>query len=125
MRRTAHLRPPRLGLPTDRLATGRRSPSSDSDRATSLYTSEAVGAPEPVTSAVPTPYPSTGATARPAMANSSRSPVTTMRVCSAPRESSSSRTSAATVARSPLSMRTAPSFGPASSTAVRTARGTS
>ena len=40
----------------------------------------AVGAPEPVTSEVPTPYRSTGAAISPAMAYSSRSLVTTMRV---------------------------------------------
>ena len=55
--RMAHLRPPTPGFPTDRLATGRSGPppSGPLDRATRLYTSAAVGAPEPVTSEVPTP----------------------------------------------------------------------
>src|SRR5690606_4074490 len=55
--RAAHLRPPLLGLPTDRLASGSSGAagSAPCERATSLYTSEAVGAPDPVTSEVPTP----------------------------------------------------------------------
>ena len=85
-------------LPTDRLATGRSGPltvpsaAGPSDRATSLYTRAAVGAPEPVTSEVPTPYPSTGAVASAAIEYSSRSPVSTMRVFLAPSSSSSVRT---------------------------------
>src|SRR5690606_19180940 len=56
-RRTAVLRPPRLGLPGERFATGRRGASSPgrSARAARLETSDAVGAPAPVTRAVPTP----------------------------------------------------------------------
>ena len=50
------------------------------------------GAPLPVTSSVPTPYPSTGAADSPAMANSSRSEVTMMRVVVAPSSSSWART---------------------------------
>src|ERR1700756_5300269 len=89
---TAHLRPPRPGFPPDRLATRRNSADESADRATSLYTSAAVGAPDPVTSDVPTPYPSTGATPRPAIEYSSRSPVRMIRVDVAPRESSCDRT---------------------------------
>jgi hypothetical protein len=124
--RTAHLRPPLLGLPTECFATG-TSASEDSDdpRATSLYTSAAVGAPDPVTSEVPTPYPSTGAAPSAAIEYSSRSPVSRIRVFSAPSESSRTRTSRASTGRSPLSIRTAPRSGPASDTAVRTARATS
>ena len=122
--RIAHLRPPRPGLPTDRLATGWSAPSSAA-LATSLYTSAAVGAPDPVTSDVPTPYPSTGAAPSAAIEYSSRSPVTMIRVPVAPSSSSRARTCRATTGRSPLSIRTAPSSLPAAATAVRTARGTS
>ena len=80
----------------------------------------AVGAPEPVTSWVPTPYASTGADARAAIAYSSRSDVTTIRVPVAPSPSSWSRTCRACSRRSPESSRTAPSEVPATSTAVRT-----
>ena len=59
--------------------------------------------------------------ARPAIAYSSRSLVTTIRVPVAPSESSWARTSSAWAIRSPESSRTAPSPGPATSTAVRTA----
>jgi hypothetical protein len=120
------LRPPRLGLPTECLATGTRSSeSTEAARATSLYTSAAVGAPDPVTSDVPTPYPSTGVAPSPAIEYSSRSPVKMMRVFTAPSESSSDRTERATIGRSPLSIRTAPRSGPATSIAVRTALATS
>lgn len=86
---------------------------------------DAVGCPEPVTSWVPTPYASTGAAASEAMAYSSRSEVTTILVPVAPSSSSCWRTRWATSSRSPESMRTAPSPGPATSTAVRTASVTS
>ncbi len=86
---------------------------------------EQVGWPLPVTSWVPTPYASTGAAASEAIAYSSRSLVTTIFVLSAPRSSSCWRTRCAISSRSPESMRTAPSSGPATSTAVRTASVTS
>ncbi|CAM5723709.1 hypothetical protein STENM223S_02974 [Streptomyces tendae] len=86
---------------------------------------EAVGCPEPVTSCVPTPYASTGAAASEAMAYSSRSEVTTIFVSRAPSSSSCCRTRWATSSRSPESTRTAPSSGPATSTAARTASVTS
>ena len=44
-----------------------------------------------------------------------------IRVSAAPSESSSARTDTASAGRSPLSIRTAPSDGPATSTAARTA----
>ncbi len=86
---------------------------------------EQVGWPLPVTSCVPTPYASTGAAASEAMAYSSRSEVTTILVFRAPSSSSCARTRWATSSRSPESIRTAPSSGPATSTAVRTASATS
>ena len=59
------------------------------------------------------------------MACSSRSLVTMIRVLVLPSASSWARTSRAWVTRSPESSRTAPSAGPAISTAVRTAAATS
>ena len=56
------------------------------------------------------------------MVNSSRSLVTVMRVFTAPSLSSCSRTAVTTVGRSPESMRTAPSSGPATCTASSTPR---
>lgn len=53
-RRAARLAPPMDALPADALATGCISPAEFS-RSTTLYTMEEVGAPEPVTSSVPTP----------------------------------------------------------------------
>ena len=122
--RAARLAPPTDALPAEAFATGSISPAEFS-RATTLYTMEEVGAPEPVTSLVPTPYESTGAAAREAIAYSSRSLVTVIFVCSFPKESSSSRTRCAVATRSPESRRTPPSSSPASSTAVRTALSTS
>ena len=84
-----------------------------------------VGAPDPVTRRVPTPYESTGAARRAAIAYSSRSLVTVIRVLGLPSLSSSARTDAAWVTRSPESRRTPPRSGPAMSTARRTARSTS
>ena len=72
--RIAAFAPPRESLPRERFATGWPSTS------TSLYTIPAVGAPEPVTTEVPTPKPSTGSLRRPAMTNSSRSEETTILV---------------------------------------------
>ena len=82
----------------------------------------AVGVPEPVTTEVPTPYASTGEAASAAIACSSRSLVTVMRVPVAPSESSWARTRAATTGRSPESMRTPPSPVPATRIAVSTPR---
>ena len=53
---------------------------------------EAVGAPDPVTRRVPTPYELTGAERRAAIAYSSRSEVTMIPVSVLPSSSSSSRT---------------------------------
>ena len=80
----------------------------------------AVGVPEPVTTDVPTPYESTGDAASAAIAYSSRSLVTVILVPVAPSSSSCARTSAATIGRSPESMRTPPSPVPATRTAVST-----
>ena len=76
------------------------------------------GDPEPVTSAVPTPYELTGAARRDAIAYSSRSFVTVIFVPVAPSASSWSRASRTTSPRSPESMRIAPSPVPATSIAV-------
>jgi len=64
-----------------------------------------VGAPEPLTTAVPAPYASTGSAASEAIENSSRSPETTIFVSTAPSESRSSRDWAAKTDRSPESIR--------------------
>ena len=70
--------------------------------------------------AVPTPYPSTGAAASAAIANSSRSLVTMIRVLGRARASRAARApGAASTPRSPESSRTAPSSGPATSTPSR------
>ncbi len=112
-RLTAVLRPPVVPLCSERLATGRPSTS------TSLYTSCAVGAPEPITTAVPAPYMSTGAAASAAIEYSSRSPETTILVSVAPSSSSSSRAPVAMTSRSPESIRIERSLGPATSMALR------
>ncbi len=109
-----------MALFFDFLATGSISPAAFS-RSVSLYTIAQVGAPEPVTSMVPTPYESTGAVCSEASAYSSRSLVTVIFVLVAPSASSWLRTRWASEARSPESMRTPPNSGPATSTAVFTA----
>ena len=54
MTRPATFMPPTVDFDSDFLATGTM-PPPESSRATTLYTSAAVGTPEPVTSRVPTP----------------------------------------------------------------------
>lgn len=102
------MRPGTLALSFDFFATGCITPAEFS-RSVSLYTIAQVGAPEPVTSIVPTPYESTGALCRAASAYSSRSLVTVIFVFVAPKASSWLRTRCAMAARSPESMRTPPS----------------
>ena len=77
------MRPGTLALSFDFFATGCITPAEFS-RSVSLYTIAQVGAPEPVTSIVPTPYESTGALCRAASAYSSRSLVTVIFVFVAP-----------------------------------------
>ena len=72
-----------------------------------------------MTTAVPAPYMSTGSAASAAIAYSSRSPETMIFVSVAPSESSSSRDCWASTARSPESIRTARSSGPATAIALR------
>ena len=92
-RRRAYLRPPTEILSLLFLATPTRSRPVRRPRGRrACRRSREVGAPLPVTSWVPTPYPSTGAAASPAIANSSRSEVTMIRVSVAPSSSSCLRT---------------------------------
>ena len=78
-----------------------------------------MGAPEPVTTAVPAPYMSTGSAASEAIEYSSMSPETMILVSVAPSESSSSRECWASTDRSPESIRMARRSGPATAIALR------